>query len=59
VLLVLRAAFLVPLARPLRQQPPARMSGAALILALISVALGVWAEAPLALLGAVSPEVGP
>jgi multicomponent Na+:H+ antiporter subunit D len=55
VLLVLRTAFLLPAERPLRLQPPWPMTGAALALALISVALGIWAQGPLALLGAAAP----
>jgi multicomponent Na+:H+ antiporter subunit D len=59
VLRVLRAAFLQPRAVPLRHQPPWQMTGAALTLALLSVVLGVWAEVPLALLGATAPELTP
>lgn len=55
VVLVLRAAFTQPRATPLRHQPPWPMTGAALTLAIISVLLGIWADAPLALLGAASP----
>lgn len=58
VLLVLRTAFLRPGAMPLAHQPPWPMTSAALILALMSVALGIWAEAPLALLGAGAPGSG-
>ncbi|CAN5756960.1 hypothetical protein BH23GEM9_BH23GEM9_32400 [soil metagenome] len=59
VVLVLRAAFLEPRAAAMRQQPPRRMTGAALLLALIALALGLWAEAPLALLGATAPHLSP
>jgi multicomponent Na+:H+ antiporter subunit D len=59
VLLVLRAAFLQPRAEPLRQQPPWRMTAAALTLATVALLLGIWAEAPLALLAASSPLAEP
>jgi hypothetical protein len=52
---VLRAAFLDPRATPLRQQPPWQLTGAALTLAIVAVLLGLWAEAPLALLSATAP----
>jgi multicomponent Na+:H+ antiporter subunit D len=55
VLLVLRAAFLQPGADPLPQQPPLLMTAGALTLALIALALGLWAEVPLTLLGAAAP----
>jgi multicomponent Na+:H+ antiporter subunit D len=55
VLLVLRTAFLRPAAEPLPHQPPLLMTVAALGLALIALALGLWAEIPLALLGAAAP----
>ncbi|HSJ05826.1 MAG TPA: proton-conducting transporter membrane subunit, partial [Longimicrobiales bacterium] len=55
VLLVLRTAFLQPGADPLPQQPPLLMTAGALTLALIALALGLWAEVPLALLGAAAP----
>jgi multicomponent Na+:H+ antiporter subunit D len=55
LLLVLRAAFLEPRATPLRQQPPWQLTGAALTLAIVAVLLGLWAEAPLALLSATAP----
>jgi multicomponent Na+:H+ antiporter subunit D len=58
VLLVLRTAFLQPAARPLRQQPPWPMTTAALALAALSLALGLWAELPLTLLGAAAPAMG-
>lgn len=58
VLLVLRTAFVRPTATPLAQQPPWAMTGAALALALISMALGVWAEVPLSVLGAGMPGPG-
>jgi multicomponent Na+:H+ antiporter subunit D len=58
VLLVLRAAFLQPRAEPLRHQPPWQLTGAAMVLALLSVVLGIWAELPLALLGAAGPGAG-
>ncbi|HSJ25236.1 MAG TPA: proton-conducting transporter membrane subunit [Longimicrobiales bacterium] len=59
VLLVLRAAFLQPRARPLRHQPPWQLTAPALALALLSVVLGVWAEPPLLLLGATAPDLAP
>jgi multicomponent Na+:H+ antiporter subunit D len=59
VLLVLRAAFLQPRAEPLRHQPPWQLTGAAMALALLSVLLGIWAELPLAMLGAAGPGGGP
>jgi multicomponent Na+:H+ antiporter subunit D len=59
VVLVLRAAFLLPRAAALRQQPPLRMTGAALALALIALGLGIWAEVPLALLGDTAPGLAP
>jgi multicomponent Na+:H+ antiporter subunit D len=59
VLRVLSAAFLQPRAVPLRQQPPWQMTGAALVLALLSAVFGLWAEVPLALLGATAPELAP
>jgi multicomponent Na+:H+ antiporter subunit D len=59
VLLVLRAAFLQPRAEPLRQQPPWRMTAAALTLAIVALLLGIWAEPPLALLAASSPLAEP
>jgi NADH:ubiquinone oxidoreductase subunit 2 (subunit N) len=59
VLRVLRAAFLEPRATPLRHQPPWQMTGAALALALLSVVFGLWAEVPLALLGATAPGLAP
>jgi multicomponent Na+:H+ antiporter subunit D len=57
VLRVLRTAFLQPAARPVRQ-PPWPMTAAALLLAGLSLALGLWAEVPLALLGAAAPGAG-
>lgn len=59
VLLVLKAAFLQPRAEPLRLQPPWQLTGAAMTLALLSVVLGIWAEAPLAMLGATAPDLAP
>jgi formate hydrogenlyase subunit 3/multisubunit Na+/H+ antiporter MnhD subunit len=59
VVLVLRAAFLEPGAQPLRHQPPWQLTGPALALALLSIALGIWAEPPLLLLGATAPDLVP
>jgi multicomponent Na+:H+ antiporter subunit D len=59
VLLVLRAAFVQPTAQPLRQQPPARMTAAALALALLALGLGVWADGPLTILHAARPGALP
>jgi multicomponent Na+:H+ antiporter subunit D len=54
VLRVLSTAFLQPAARPVRQ-PPWPMTTAALLLAGLSLVLGLWAEVPLLLLGAAAP----
>jgi multicomponent Na+:H+ antiporter subunit D len=55
VFLVLRAAFLMPQERPLRDQPNWRITTAALGLALLAMTLGIFAETPLRIIGATVP----
>jgi NADH:ubiquinone oxidoreductase subunit 2 (subunit N) len=55
VFLVLRAARPPPRARPLPPPPNRRLPGAALLLAILAMVLGVFAETPVAILGAIAP----